>query len=168
LNSHPRDLPLYDHDNLSECLATLDRKIRQSLELMLPVNCVTLPLRPAAPWLWASAIDPEHIAAPSRWLLEIRSRVDEAAIITTTPRLVKVCSERFVPELIKRALPGMVLTHLPVPPPAAPQIVDAQYFSIAKGGPCWEHIVQSKRIGVYVPADLPEPQMRLHILLEGA
>jgi type VI secretion system protein ImpJ len=166
MDAHPRDLPLYDHDNLTECFAALDRKIRDWLELMLPVNCVTVPLRPAAPWLWAAAIDPEHTSVPSRWILEMRSKADEATVITTVPRLVKVCSEKFVPELVKRALPGMTLSHLPVPPPAVPQAVDAQYFSITRSGPCWDHIVQSKRIGVYVPADLPEPQMRLHILLE--
>ena len=29
LDSHPRDLPLYDHNNLSECFERLDRHIRE-------------------------------------------------------------------------------------------------------------------------------------------
>src|SRR5262249_54540778 len=110
LKAHPRDLPLYDHDDLTGCFGALDRRIREWLELMLPVNCISVLLRSTAPWLWAAEIIPEHTTVPSRWILEVRASADEAAIITMTPQLVKFCSERFVPELVKRALPGMTLT----------------------------------------------------------
>ena len=42
----------------------------------------------------------------------------EADLIRLAPQLVKVCSKEFVPKLVERALPGMTLTHLPVPPSA--------------------------------------------------
>ena len=46
LDSHPRELPLYDHDNLSECFEALDRHIRAHLETIVPTNCVSIPLAP--------------------------------------------------------------------------------------------------------------------------
>jgi len=88
-------------------------------------------------------------------------------VIAKVPQLVKVCSERFVPELVRRAVPGMDLTHLPVPPPAVEAKVEAQYFSITRSGPCWDHIVQTRQVGVYVPGDLPDPLLELHIVLEN-
>ena len=166
LDAHPRDLPAYDHDDPGACFDLLERKIRAWLDLMAPPNCVTVPLNPGAPYFWGGTIeDPRHLES-SRWILEIASKAGEAEVITRTPKLVKFCSEKFVAELVRRAVPGLDLTHLPAPPPAVPAKVEAQYFGITKNGPCWDHIVKTRRLGVYVPGDLPDPKLELHIVLE--
>ena len=105
-------------------------------------------------------------SGPARWVLEIQSPIGEADLIANVPKLTKVCSARFVVELIKRALPGLVLKHLPVPPPQIAARVESQYFSIQRTGPCWEHIVQTRQVGVYVPAEIPAPQLSLVVLLD--
>ena len=61
------------------------------------------------------------------------------------PQLIKVCSPRFVRELVKRALPGLALTHLPNPPAAISTRRETQYFGISRGGPCWDHMVSTRR-----------------------
>ena len=166
LDAHPRDLPAYDHDNLTETFETLGRRIRGWLELMVPTNCVTIPFRPFMPYFWALAVESRHLDK-ARWILEVQSKAGESTVITKVPQLVKVCSQKFVPELVRRAVPGMDLTHLPVPPPAVQAKVEAQYFSITRSGPCWDHIVQTRQVGIYVPGDLPDPVVELHILLEN-
>jgi type VI secretion system protein ImpJ len=166
LDAHPRDLPAYDHDNLTECFETMARRIRGWLELMVPTNCVSLPFRPGAPYFWALTVESRHLEK-ARWILEVQSKAGESSVITKVPQLVKVCSQKFVPELVRRAVPGMDLTHLPVPPPAVQAKVEAQYFSITRSGPCWDHIVQTRQVGVYVPGDLPDPLLELHIVLEN-
>ena len=98
----------------------------------------------------------------ARWILQPRD-----AVIARTPQLVKVCSSQFVAELVKRALPGCALTHLPVPPPAISARVDTQYFGVSKSGPCWDHILQTRRVGIYVPGELPEPELELLVVLES-
>ena len=90
-----------------------------------------------------------------------------AAEVFKAPKLMKVCSAEFVPELVRRALPGLPLTHLPVLPAelvAAPQ---TEYFEIGRGGPCWEHLVKTRRFGVFVPDDLPTPELQLVIVLDS-
>jgi type VI secretion system protein ImpJ len=91
----------------------------------------------------------------------------EAELINATPRLVKICSKSFVPKLVSRALPGLTLRHLPVPPPAINPRVDFQYFAMDKAGPCWDHIVQTREVGVYVPGELPGPEIELMAVLES-
>ena len=44
LDSHPRTLPLYDHDNLDECFGLLDEHIRRHLETIVPTQYITIPL----------------------------------------------------------------------------------------------------------------------------
>jgi len=102
----------------------------------------------------------------ARWIFAIRSQVSEPELIARTPQLVKLCSKQFVPQLVKRALPGMALTHLPVPPSTIPVKADHQYFSVSRSGPCWDHLVQTREIGLYVPGDLPDPSVELLVILE--
>jgi len=98
--------------------------------------------------------------------LEIRSAIGDADMIANVPKLVKVCSARFVVELIKRAVPGMTLMHLHVPPPQIAARVEAQYFSVQREGGCWEHIVKTREVGVYIPAEIPSPTVSLIVLVD--
>lgn len=167
MESHPRMIPLYDHTRLDETFDALDRHIRAHLETMVPSNCISIPLERTSDYFWAGAIADTRCLGPSRWVLSIQSGIGEVELISQTPQFAKVCSKLFVPELVKRALPGMPLSHLPVPPPAISARIDAQYFAISRGGPCWEHINQTREVGVYVPGEIPNPQLELLVILES-
>ena len=78
-------------------------------------------------------------------------------MISRTPQLAKICSSKFVGELVKRAMAGLELTHLPMPPAAVPAKVETQYFGVNRSGPFWDSIVQTRRIGVYVPGECRTP-----------
>jgi type VI secretion system protein ImpJ len=81
------------------------------------------------------------------------------------PQLIKICSSRFVVELVKRALPGMSLAHLPVPPAALHPEPDMQYFALDLAGPCWEHILQTKTAGIYIPGEINDAEFTLTVIL---
>jgi type VI secretion system protein ImpJ len=167
VDSHPRELPLYDHRDLEKCFEALDEHIRTHLEVIFPQNCVAIPLQPAGKYIYAGEITDQRCLDRARWILGIQSTVGEADLIARTAQLVKVCSSQFVPELVKRALPGLTLTHQPVPPSAVSPRVDHQYFVVNRAGPCWDHIVKTRRVGIYVPGELPNPELELLVLLEA-
>ncbi len=163
---HPRTLPAYDHASLDICFAALDEHIRRHLDIVIPPPAIKIPLQAVESFLYNGDVRDERCLGPSRWILEIQSPIGEADLIANVPRLTKVCSGRFVVELIKRALPGLVLKHLSVPPVRIAARVESQYFSIQRTGPCWEHIVQTRQVGIYVPAEIPTPQLSLIVLLD--
>jgi type VI secretion system protein ImpJ len=167
LESHPSALPLYNHLNLEECFEALDDHIRAHLEMFAPTNCISITLRPVGKYIYEGAVTDARCLGRSRWILGINSSIGEATLISSTPQLVKFCSARFVPELVKRAVPGMTLTHLPVPPSAISPKVESQYFALSKSGPCWDHIVETKQIGIYVPGEIPNPEIELSVVLES-
>lgn len=167
LDSHPRDIPAYDHDHLDRTFSELDQHIRRHLEIIVPTNCVSIPLSPAANYFYEGDVQDQRCLNRSRWILGVRSSAGEVDVISKAPQLVKVCSSAFVPELVRRALPGLALTHLPTPPPAVPAKVDFQYFSISKGGPCWDHINKTRRVGVYAPGEFPDCELELLVILES-
>jgi type VI secretion system protein ImpJ len=164
--SHPRDLPRYDHRNLEKSFGDLDRRIREHLETIVPTQYISIPLIKRADYFFEGKVTDQRVLDRTRWIFAIRAPVSEPELIAKAPHLVKLCSKQFLPELVKRALPGMPLTHLPVPPSSIPARADHQYFGVSRMGPCWDHIVQSRQIGLYVPGDLPDPSVELLAILE--
>lgn len=167
LESNPRSLPAYNHYDPGPGFTQLEEHILQHLEIIVPSQAVVIPLQAAARYFYEGEIRDQRCLARSRWILGLRSPIGEADVISRTLQFVKVCSAQFVPELVKRALPGLTLTHMQVPPAAVAARVDAQYFVITRSGPCWEHIMRTSKVGVYVPGELPSPEIELIVLLEG-
>jgi type VI secretion system protein ImpJ len=166
LEVHPRSLPVYNHDDFGASFEALDEHIRRHLEIVMPSKAIKIPLTAVETFLYKGDITDERVLGPSRWILEIQSPIGEADLIARVPKLTKLCSARFVLELIKRALPGLPLNHLPVPPAQIAAKVESQYFAINRTGPCWEHLMQTRQVGVYVPAEIPSPQLSLIVLLD--
>lgn len=166
LSSDPATLPVYDHLHPTACFEALDRHIREHLELIVPSSCVPIELTRSAIYFWEGRVNDERTLNRSRWIFAIRCPIGEADLIERSTRLVKICSKEFVPRLVERALSGLKLTHLPVPPPALSPKIEYQYFALDKAGPCWEHLVKTREVGIYVPGELPDPQIELSVILD--
>ncbi|MGA2117811.1 MAG: type VI secretion system baseplate subunit TssK [Bryobacteraceae bacterium] len=165
---HPRDLPVYDHDDLGGCFTELDEKLRALLETVVPTNVVALPLNMVKPAIYATAIDQDKYLNNTRMYLAVGAEARETEIVTRVPALVKVCSASHIEHIVRNALPGLTLTYLASPPSAIPIKLNYQYFSVNQSGVCWEAIQRARNLAAYVPADLPNPQLELIVLLPQA
>ena len=161
----PRDLPLYAHDSLGPLFAELDEKLRLMLETVVPTNLVSLPLKRVKTSVYATAIDNEKYLRNTRMYLAVSAEMKEDAVIRDVPRLVKVCSATHIEHLIKQALPGIQLKHLPSPPNALSVKLKYQYFSLNQSGAAWEAVTRARNLAAYVPDDFPNPKLELLILL---
>jgi type VI secretion system protein ImpJ len=164
----PQDLPVYDHTKLGECILALDEKIRILLETVVPSNCVSIPLKLTQPFIYAAALDNEKYLHDTKMYLAVSSKIAEQQLISRVPMLVKTCSATHIDHLVKQALPGITLTHVPSPPSAIPVKLDYQYFSLNQSGPAWEAVTRARNFAAYVPADFPSPELELVILLPRA
>lgn len=166
LDSSPAMLAVYDHLDLQACFESLDNHIRDHLELVVPTNCISLRLEQVDRYFWEAEIKDSRFFGKAKWYFSIASNVGEADLITGTPALAKICSAKFVPELVRRAVPGLKLTHVPSPPSSLSPRISNQYFTVNRSGPCWDHIMETRRVGIYVPGEIPSPELELLILLE--
>jgi type VI secretion system protein ImpJ len=164
----PRDLPLYDHLNLSRVFADLDEKLRLLLESVVPTNVVSLPLKQVKNTIYATAIDQDKYLTNTRMYLAFSADTSEESIIRKVPQLVKACSASQIEQLINMALPGITLSHVTVPPGAIPVKMKYQYFSLNQAGAAWEAVIRSRNFAAHVPGELLNPQMELIILLPQA
>jgi type VI secretion system protein ImpJ len=166
LDADPRDLPAYDHDAPQSCLAALDGHIRQLINVLLPPEAARMALRPSEKYFYTAAVTDRRSLGSARWFLGIRSSAPRGVLVPLVPDKVKVCSARFVVELVKRAHPGLRLEHVAVPPPMLGPRLGTEYFSIERTGPCWDTIADTAEVGVYVPGAIPDPELELVVIPE--
>jgi len=161
----PRDLPSYNHEQLGACFGELDRLIRLMLETVVPSNFVALPLKLSRDTIYATSIDKDAYFEGSKFYLAVSADIRDADLIDRVPKLVKACSATEIEMLIRNALPGLRLQHVPTPPRAIPVKLRQQYFAIEQSGKYWESVLRARNFAVHVPSDLLNPQMELVILL---
>lgn len=162
---NPRDLPVYKHDNLCECVGALDEAVRELLETVVPSNFVSLPLKAVQPSIYATALANDKYLSGTQIYLAVSAEMNQADLISKVPYLAKVCSANRIEHLLRQALPGATLTHVPKPPGAIPLKLNHQYFRINQSGAAWEAVVKARNLAVYIPADFPSAQLELIILL---
>ena len=157
-------MPRYEHERLGPCFLALDATIAKLLETVVPSNFVALPLKPLRDSIYAAAIDKDSYFENSRAYLAISSDMSESDLIARTPNLAKACSATHIEQLIRQALPGLKLTHVPVPPRTIPVKLRYQYFSVDQTGPVWQAVVRARNFAVYAPGEIPNPDMELIFL----
>lgn len=167
LHSHPRALPAYDHDRLEETFGALERHIREHLDVVIPESCLKLSLERESAVLHAAPITDERMFGRSSWVLGVRSSLTPGETAQRVPHFAKVCAHRFVLKLVERALPGLPMEYLQSPPAALAPRSDTAYFALSRSGPCWDTIVQTRELGVYLPDAVPGAEAELLVLLEG-
>jgi type VI secretion system protein ImpJ len=167
LDVHPRSLPAYDHDQPQSCFDALDRHIRAHLDVAAPAARAAIPLVPSGPSLYTAAIKDPRSFGPARWIIGIKSGLPASELVAHFPVLARVCSAKFVMELVKRSFPGLSVSYLPYPPASISPRQDMQHFEITRAGPCWETIVATQHIGVYVPDGITNVELELSVVAEG-
>jgi type VI secretion system protein ImpJ len=161
----PRDLPLYNHRDLGSCFRDLDEKLRFLLETVIPSNFVSLPLTLTQASIHATAIDDDKYLLNTRMYLAVNADMPEDELILKTPQLIKACSANHLEHLVRQALPGLPLRHVPIPPSSIPIKLNYQYFSIQQTGPAWEAVRRARNFAAYVPAEFHNPQLELIVIL---
>jgi type VI secretion system protein ImpJ len=164
---HPRDLPTYAHGRLGECFAELDAMLRELLDTVVPVHHVSLPLKATEQAIYAAAIDEERFFSAPEWYIALTADMEAAELLRRAPQVMKVGAAGRMSHLIKQALPGIAFQHVPRPPSTLPVKLDHQYFRLDRTGAEWDQIRRSRNLAVYMPSDVPAPQLELLILLPG-
>ena len=92
----------------------------------------------------SQASAPGHLEAPhaSRGVLARPSPSIQQIIVASQDR---------ISQKLALSLPGLVLHHLPVPPPVVPRARGTTYFQLSAQGNDWEAIREAKNIAIQLP-----------------
>jgi len=163
--SSSRAVPTYDHARLGACYSALEAQLLELLETAVPEVAVALALRTVRQSVKAVAIEQERWLAAPGWYLAVSAPVRQAELVSKVLSGCKVGSADVVDTLIRQALSGLELTHVPQPPPAVPVKLDFVYFTVKRTGAAWDAVARAKNLAVYVPADLADARFELVVVL---
>jgi type VI secretion system protein ImpJ len=160
-----RALPTYDHARLGPCFSALEGQVLELLDTAVPEVAVAVALRPVQQSVKAAAIEQQRWFTAPGWYLAVSASVRQTELVSKVLSGCKVGSADVVDTLIRQALPGLELAHVPQPPPAVPVKLDFVYFAIKRSGPAWDSVARAKNLAVYVPADLGDARFELVVVL---
>jgi type VI secretion system protein ImpJ len=166
LRSDPGSVPLYDHEQPQACFETLERHIRQHLEVTLPSTCVKVPLqRRSLPSIHTGVVRDEMCFPEAQWVLGVRSEEKASRVVAVVEGKVKLSSKADLPVLVRTSgMAGLQLEHPPRPPRELAPRVGWQYFLVKRTGALWKGIQDSKDIGIWVPDEIIDAEVELQVI----
>ena len=160
LDADARQLSRYDHLDLRTTFTELERRIRLLLDTILPTRYTLIPLERTPEAFHVGMLSDERVLK-DRFYLGVHAQVPVGRLTEEIPAKTKISSHALIGSLIGRAVPGVELTHEPVPPSAIPVKSGFKYFQLGTQGRWWDAIATTRGIAIYVPEEFPELKLEL-------
>lgn len=156
LEDGTRLLPDYDHWKIWECYSLAQALITQLLDEITAGPDYVIRLIFDGTYYTAD-LAPQIFEGRNRYFLVFRTDEDPRHVLDSLATIIKISSREELPILIARALPGLQLEHLPVPPQELPRRAHCIYFQADHHGDHWARIEKGQNITMYwdtAPEDL--------------
>jgi len=149
-------LPVYDHQTLWECFSSAQALVSQLLDEITagPEYVIRLVFDGT---YFAAELKPAIFEARNRFYLVFRTEADPKMVLQYVTGIAKLSSRAHMPILIARALPGIKVEHLPVPPQELPRRAHSIYFAVDVHSDLWPMVQKGQNIALYwdnAPEDL--------------
>lgn len=156
LEDGTRLLPDYDHFKIWECFSFAQALITQLLDEITAGPDYVIRLVYDGTY-YAAELAPQIFEGRNRYFLVFKTDEDPKHVLDSLATIIKISCREELPILIARALPGLQLEHLPVPPQELPRRAHCIYFQADHHGDHWSMIERGQNIAMYwdtAPEDL--------------
>ncbi len=143
-----RMLPNYDHLNLWECFSATQALITELLDEITAGPEYVIRLVYDGTY-YAAELKPAIFEGRNRFYLVLKTEADPKFVIQSVAAIAKLSSREHLPILIARALPGIGLEHLPVPPQELPRRANSIYFAVDHHSDQWALVQKGHNIALY-------------------
>jgi type VI secretion system protein ImpJ len=151
---HPRDFPIYDHKDLSNCFIQLDELVRKQLGEVVSTNIVSIPLDKQRESLYVAQVRDDSLFKEAQFFLVGSGDIPENKIVNDLPIKVRIASPDRIDAVLQSFTLALNISHSKRPPMGLPARPGFQYFHLEKHGPFWEEICQSRALAIFLPAEL--------------
>ncbi len=154
-DGHPKDLPLYRHDEPMTCFALLEARLRAMLQIVTPQRYLPIPLIAVSERIHAGTI-PENALEKATLYLAVHADMPAERALREIPMKSKVASAGRIAALTTQAMPGIRLTYLAVPPAEIPLQVGGTYFKLEASGEEWAIVLKTRSLAIYLPPEFTD------------
>ncbi len=149
-------IPAYDHSDLYKCFSVAHNLIGHLLnEITVGVDEM---VRLEKDGDIFSADLPDNFLDPkNRFYLVLRTETDLDELLRSVQSVAKMGARKILQDLVSRALSGIELLHLQVPPQGMPRRSAALYFRVEEMGEQWDLVEKSRNVAFFLdnaPEDL--------------
>jgi type VI secretion system protein ImpJ len=148
--------PNYDHQDLWKCFSSAQDMISLMLDEITAGPDYVIRLVYDGTY-YAAELKPAIFEGRNRFYLVFKTEADPKFILHSVTTIAKLSSREHLPLLIARALPGVRLEHLPVPPQELPRRAHSIYFVVDHHSDQWNPVQKGKNMALYwddAPEDL--------------
>ncbi|MBW2600817.1 MAG: type VI secretion system baseplate subunit TssK [Deltaproteobacteria bacterium] len=149
-------VPNYDHHGLGKCFSSAQGLITQLLDEITAGPEYVMELLFDGTY-YGAELSPAIFEGRNRFYLVFETEKDPETVLESLETIAKLGSRESLPILIARALPGIKLQHLPVPPQELPRRVRSVYFQIDHHSDQWAQVQKANNLALYwdtAPEDL--------------
>jgi type VI secretion system protein ImpJ len=161
-----KNLPRYEHGNLTATFAQLIKVIRTVLEANISAGCVPVPIEQINQATYLCKIPDEKLLSAAKFFLGVSAKVQEKELIVGALQRIKICSRNRLDLLISSAMPGLQLIHTIHPPEGLSTKPGFVYFKLDQQGDFWQAIKTSGTMAFYFPNNYPELKVEMLALKE--
>ncbi len=162
------DLPAYDHESPAPGFDALNAIICELLDTVVSSRYVVIPLtldKEQGPY-HQGKIDATLLDRKAGLYLAVTANMPALNLVAEVPRQLKIASPHDIEALIRSALPGLQLVHMPQVPMEVPVRPNAYYFSIDNRGELYEAMMKAQAIAIYAPSTFTELRMELFAITD--
>ncbi len=146
----------YDHRNLGKCFANAGTIITRLLDEITAGPEYVIQLLYDGTY-YTAELPPAIFEGSNRFYLVFTTKSDSQFMLDSLESIAKLGSRETLPLLIARALPGVKLDYLKIPPQELPRRADSCYLQIDHHSNQWARIEQGNNLALYwdsAPEDL--------------
>ena len=159
-----RMLPNYDHLNLGECFSAAQALVSKLLDEITAGPEYVIRLVYDGTY-YAAELKPAIFEGRNRFYLVLKTEADPKSAIQSVAAIAKLSSREHLPILIARALTGIGLEHLPVPPQELPRRANSIYFAVDHHSDQWALVQKGHNIALYW--DSAPEDMEVELMVVG-
>ena len=163
LEDGTRILPNYDHQNLWECFSAAQALVTQLLDEITAGPEYVIRLIYDGTY-YAADLKPTIFEGRNRFYLVLKTEEDPKSVHKSLETIAKLSSREHSPILIARALPGIGLEHLPVPPQELPRRAHSIYFAIDHHSDQWSLVMKGHNIALYWDSAPEDMEVELMVI----
>lgn len=160
-DKQPPELPLYQHDDLTQSFAPLMRTLRQYLSAVLEQTAVQIPLEQRKYGVSVGIIADKKLTSSASFVVAVNAEIPTESVRRHFAAQAKVGAVEEIRQLVNSALPGIGLRPLPVAPRQIPYHAGMVYFELERDGPHWAKLTTSGGIAFHISGEFPGLQMEL-------
>jgi type VI secretion system protein ImpJ len=146
----------YIHDDLALCFKPVMDDLRRSLSMVLEQSAIRIDLHDRGRGVSVAMIPDVELQRNATFVLAVQSNMPSEALRARFPLQTKIGPVERIRDLVTLALPGVVITPMPVAPRQIPFHTGANYFELeTRNSDLWRQLEKSGGVAMHVAGEFP-------------